>query len=361
MMRFTGHDATDPIDVYATNGQSSSSPTSPAVTTNVEDSLILRLGGFNENDITENFPGLSGHTAITMDTSGNGAAGMVTIESTTISKETSGDNEFVMDMPSTRPDGDLYLAQVAQEGGADIDDIPSGWTEIRDTDRSNDVRLASYWKIGNSEPSSYTWESDSSKKWIGAIYRISGINTSNPINASGDTTKNTSNPTSPSVTTSVNNCLVLRMYGAEGDEQASTYWPNETTALFQDDSSGNVVSAAAYEYQASAGSTGIAEFTMTGKKKCVAATIAIAPASGSSDGVSGGAGYMHQSSSGSSGATTFSLTASQESRMVTIGISPSIVDSSSTYDIVSAALNSTITSRVTITDQTAAITSWRVE
>ncbi|RKY07611.1 MAG: hypothetical protein DRP66_06315, partial [Planctomycetota bacterium] len=150
----------------------------------------------------------------------------------------------------------------------------------------------------------------------------SGINTSSPIDASKEGTGNGSSPTAPSVTTRVDNCLVLRMYGAEGDEQASTYWPDGTTAIFQDDEGGGtVVGAAAYEYEASAGSTGTGAFSMTGSKKWVAATVAIAPGDGA-DGVSGGAGWLSQTSSGSTGTSTFSLTASQEAQLLTIAIKP---------------------------------------
>jgi hypothetical protein len=70
MMRFTGHDSADPVDVYANYGESDSNPTSPAVTATVGNSLILRLGAFDDGDITVDDPGLSSdHTAITMDKS----------------------------------------------------------------------------------------------------------------------------------------------------------------------------------------------------------------------------------------------------------------------------------------------------
>jgi hypothetical protein len=72
IMRFTGHDPADPIDVTATAGGSSSAPPSPAVTTTVADTMILRLGGFDDDDITVDAPGLAGHTAITMDKSSQG-------------------------------------------------------------------------------------------------------------------------------------------------------------------------------------------------------------------------------------------------------------------------------------------------
>jgi hypothetical protein len=72
VMRFTGHDASNPIDVFTNSGGSSSTPTSPAVTTTVPNAMILRLGGFDDDDIDTDVTGLTGHTTITMDDTGNG-------------------------------------------------------------------------------------------------------------------------------------------------------------------------------------------------------------------------------------------------------------------------------------------------
>ena len=69
MMRFTGHDSTSPIGASAVQGGSSSSPTSPAVITSSHDAIVLRLGAFDDDDITVDSPGLAGHQAITMDKS----------------------------------------------------------------------------------------------------------------------------------------------------------------------------------------------------------------------------------------------------------------------------------------------------
>jgi hypothetical protein len=74
MMRFTGHDPNDPIDSYSSYGESSITPASPAVTTTVDNCLILRLGAFDDDDITIDDPGLSGHSPITMDESSGGIA-----------------------------------------------------------------------------------------------------------------------------------------------------------------------------------------------------------------------------------------------------------------------------------------------
>ena len=73
MMRFTGHDPAAPIDVSATIANTATlMPVSPAVTTTVANAMILRLGGFDDDDVTIDDPGLPGHTAITMDISGTG-------------------------------------------------------------------------------------------------------------------------------------------------------------------------------------------------------------------------------------------------------------------------------------------------
>jgi len=70
MMRFTGHDPNNPINAYSSNGGRSSYPTSNAVTTMVENCFILRIGGFDDDDITIDNTGLDpSHTDITMDES----------------------------------------------------------------------------------------------------------------------------------------------------------------------------------------------------------------------------------------------------------------------------------------------------
>jgi hypothetical protein len=69
MMCFSGQDAANPINVSQSYNDSSNTPTSPAVTTTVSNCLILRLGAFDDNSIVIDSPGLSGHTAITMDES----------------------------------------------------------------------------------------------------------------------------------------------------------------------------------------------------------------------------------------------------------------------------------------------------
>jgi type II secretory pathway pseudopilin PulG len=69
VMRFTGHNTTSPIhtSAYQNGATSALAIPSPAVTTTVENAMILRLGGFDGRNILVDSPGLLLHTPITMD------------------------------------------------------------------------------------------------------------------------------------------------------------------------------------------------------------------------------------------------------------------------------------------------------
>jgi type II secretory pathway pseudopilin PulG len=78
IMRFSGVESSGPINVAAfTAGPSTSTtPPSPTVTTSVANAMIVRIGAFDNGGITIDSPGLTGHTAVTMDRS-DAAAGNV--------------------------------------------------------------------------------------------------------------------------------------------------------------------------------------------------------------------------------------------------------------------------------------------
>ena len=73
IMRFTGHDPASPIHQFSVGGGDSITPLSPAVTTTIGYTMILRLIGLNHDHIIVDIPGTSGHTTVTMDQSGGGA------------------------------------------------------------------------------------------------------------------------------------------------------------------------------------------------------------------------------------------------------------------------------------------------
>ena len=115
MMRFTGNNSTSPINgTPSVWGGSSSTPTSPAVTTTVDNCLILRLGAFDGNDVNTlpepGNPGLSGHTAITMETSGaSGSVGCWNLDETSgltaADSSGAGNNGTLVNGPTWNPAG----------------------------------------------------------------------------------------------------------------------------------------------------------------------------------------------------------------------------------------------------------------
>lgn len=66
MMHFTGHDQANPIHAYLAAEDDFKFPAAESVTTTVDRCLVLRLGGFNEDDINNNDTGMVDHQRITM-------------------------------------------------------------------------------------------------------------------------------------------------------------------------------------------------------------------------------------------------------------------------------------------------------
>jgi hypothetical protein len=69
VMRFSGANTLGPINVFASSTGTGSTPQCPSVTATEGYTMILRIGGFDEDRININNAGMSGHTTITMDRS----------------------------------------------------------------------------------------------------------------------------------------------------------------------------------------------------------------------------------------------------------------------------------------------------
>jgi type II secretory pathway pseudopilin PulG len=330
MMRFAGHHATGPIDVFSTSNTTSGSPGSPSVTTTVDGTFVLRLGGFDDNDITQDVPGLSGHTAITMDT--NAGSGQVSFQALTETKLASKDEAVTLDTPSGTNPGDLLIAAVVTDGDKDGSMAPpggQGWTEIYAGDEGDRVSLGVWWKTaGASEPSTHTFTWSGDEESYAWMMRFTGHDPSSPIHDWDKRDSSSSSPDCDAVTTTVANCLILRIGGFDdGDINEDLTGLEGHTNITMDESSssyGECSGGAGYEQQATLGDSSEPDFNLTGYEQYVTLSVAIAPGAGGggTGSVSGGAGYVKQVSAGSSGTSTFSLTASEQARLVTLAIAP---------------------------------------
>ncbi len=329
MMRFTGHDPANPIDVVDDAGESGANPTSPSVTTTVDDTLVVRLGAFDDSNITVDLPGLGSHTAISMDRSA-GTSGQVVFEDFEEAKQSSNVSSITINTPTGTAENDLLIAAVVTDARETLSPPGGeGWTLINQGDGSGAVTLGVWWKLANApESASHTFTWGSNEEAYGWIMRFTGHDTAVPINASmPQGGNNNSQPPSPAVTSTVTNTMILRIGGYD-DDDINTGNPGLSghTFITVDESGGGGHScsgSAGYIQQETIGSSGTSSFQLTANEQYRCVTIAIAPAPFVGGGtVSGGAGYVAQPIAGSTGTSNFSLTASEEAKTITLAISP---------------------------------------
>ena len=172
-------------------------------------------------------------------------------------------------------DGDLLVATDAGEDDGATLTPPAGWTEIFHTVNAGNFVVAAWYRIASSEPATFTFTSSKSHAMNAGVLRYSNPHPTGPIDASASVAS-FGNPTSPSVTTTSANTVVLRL-GSLGDGTVSDIdYPPALTGRFEVDVANGQVTSAADTVQAAAGSTGTAAFTGSSDDH-VAATIAIAP------------------------------------------------------------------------------------
>jgi hypothetical protein len=141
---------------------------------------------------------------------------------------TAGETDLTISKPTGTTSGDVMIAAIAfRPPGATLTP-PSGWTLIRRTNQmaTNTSAQATYRKVaGGSEPVSYTWTLSTSPATLGAaggIMTFYGIDTTNPVNVeSGQATPSALTHSTPSVTTTVTNTIVVTTHSYS---TCPTYW-----------------------------------------------------------------------------------------------------------------------------------------
>lgn len=325
MMRFTGHDSSDPIDVYLSSGESSSTPTSPAVTTTVDNCLILRLGAFDDDDITIDDPGLSGHTAITMDESSSGGSGTVSILGSWTSglmhaAEAGSNRLLILTAHVEDDDADMSLDSVTYGGQSMIKVI-----ERETQESSSRAYVVAYIlneagvAAATSDTFSPSWSSTPDQVDYSSVF-LEGVDQDGPIGASDSDGSNSSSTIWTSALSTNDGDMVI-VAGTTGNPGSYTVNNGFTEALELSMGSSDGVAG----YKAANGSSETPSVTHSNPQRQVIIGFVVQVAELSNT-VSGGAGYIMQSSSGDSGTSDFSLGSSNEAQMLTIAIAP---DSSS--------------------------------
>jgi hypothetical protein len=178
---------------------------------------------------------------------------------------------LTLNTPSSVSSGDLLLANVVINGGSPANVThPTGWTQSLRTDNDTNVSMISYYKIaGGSEPSSYTWTIDTATRAEGGITQYSGVDTSNPIDASAGNTGHGKVATTSSITTSAANEEVIALFGMDAGTSTDGYFSAPTGMTEKYDVTFPTVgpsTAADDVTQVSAGASGSNSSTISGNK-----------------------------------------------------------------------------------------------
>jgi type II secretory pathway pseudopilin PulG len=342
IMRFTGYNSSNPINVTPTsfNQTGSSTPTSPAVTTTVPNCMILRLGAFNDSNMTTDSPGLTGHTAITMDSSGGTSSAAPTYQAAGTAQ--TGTGSITVPWP-THQAGDVALLFIESCGGQAANlSTPAGFTLVPNPQYTgtgtNGTRLTVFWcRATSSSMSSPVVQGTGLDHLYGRILTFRGVvATDNPWDVTADGNKPTASTTTTfgAVTTSVPYDLIVLAASRDNDSTAAAWsaWTNANLSSLTERQDAGTTSGngggvgVATGVMSTAGSTGATTATVTSSVDGHM-TIALKPIVTGT--VSGGAGFVKQASAGNSGQSNFQLIAPETSRMLTIPIAP---NTNGTYD-----------------------------
>jgi type II secretory pathway pseudopilin PulG len=334
MMRFTGHNSANPIDVSAEAGVTGSSPTSPAVTSTVDNALVLRLGAFDDREISVDSPGLPGHMAITMDSSassGDLVAQWTFDESSgTTATDASGNghNGTLTNMSGTEWTTGTLDGALRFDGSNDL--VSCGNFDV--TGGDGHLTLCAWMKaddFGTSDArfiSKATGTATNDHYWM--LSTVNGSKLRFRLKTNGSTTELKSNG---------------GVLSSGTWTHVAATWDGSTMRVFRN--AIEVKSTSKSGTLSTSGSVGVAignqpsgagikafdglidDVRIYNQALDAAELADVAAGLGggppvTSGTVSGGAGYVRQNSSGSSGTSTFSLTAAEEACTLTLAIAP---------------------------------------
>lgn len=251
------------------------------------DPLIYQYNGGTEITIAADVQSLT-LTALTRFMIGAkseaGPPATVVLEEFTETKLASGNTTISINAPPGSDRGHLLIAALAVDGTEYPITAPAGWNQICFNNQNDRVHFGVWWKIAeSSEPGSYTftWNSGQAETAYGWVMRFTGHDPSSPIHKFAVSGGSSSTPTTPSVSTTVENAFILRLGGFDDDDVTTNVSGiNGHTTVTMDESGsgyGTTSGGAAYVYQPTAGSSGTARFALTGSEEYRTVTLAIAP------------------------------------------------------------------------------------
>ncbi len=213
-----------------------------------------------------------------------------------VATNTTGNNDvqqLSVNLPSGVQENDLLLVVISTDGTVNSVPAPSGWTLILyrrspNNDDDNGVTLAVFYRLATAtEPGSYTFTWNENQEATGSILRYSGVDTTTPVDASGRRRGNSNTPRARDVTATVDDTLVVRIFGSDDDESPVTVPADSDSrvALISSSTGGATTQGVADREQPSAGATGNADFDLpgNGNERWATVTVVLRPDQSSVD------------------------------------------------------------------------------
>lgn len=128
--------------------------------------------------------------------------------------------------------GDLVLGLISDEGNRTLD-VPSTWNDIfgqLDHDGNSSFDFRAFWKVLSAALTTqdFTITGGATAAWDCGVLRIQGAHASAPIHASAsNVAQDTDAAVCPTVTTTVDNCLILRIIIIDNNPGAGVDYPAE--------------------------------------------------------------------------------------------------------------------------------------
>ncbi|MCX5633119.1 MAG: hypothetical protein NTW93_05560 [Phycisphaerae bacterium] len=295
-------------------------PTSPAVTTTVNNCIILRLGAFDDDAITVDNPGLSGHTTITADESASSAGtGPVEILGSWIpdlthAKET-GTNRALVFTAHARHDSAISLTSVTYGGRAMTKIVEashsSGNPRYTAAFILNDAGITA----ATTTTFTPTWSVTPTREAYSSVF----LQNVNQTTLTGATAGNATDSGATITTSALANSSGDMVIEAATSKDTGTYTANNGFTKALELTMTNNDGMAGYKAATGANLTPSVTHTVATVQSLIGFVVKGGVSGGT---VSGGAGYVKQSAAGSSGTSTFTLGSSNEARTLTIAIAP---------------------------------------
>ncbi|MHA2070060.1 MAG: hypothetical protein ACXABY_37315, partial [Candidatus Thorarchaeota archaeon] len=270
-------------------------------------------------------------------------------------KVASPDNDITISKPAGVVNGDLMVAVIAIDSQASDILKPPGWTAIQLLE-GGAVTLLTYYKVASSEGASYKWfwSLSNDEEAYGFIMRITGHDSTTPVNTSAIDSGTSASPTCPTVTPDKEDCLLLRIFAADDDDiTVDGGYPSGYTGITVDESSvgtGTCSGGAAWKNHASPIATGTAAFTLTSSEQWVGVTIAINSPEGPSASISSTPSASVSASISATSSVSASVSSSSSASVsASISSTPSASLSSSPSASISASVSSSPSASISST------------